>query len=129
MISYSKASDVEQSARKIVAMLKLSYIDLERLAFYRSTGSKSRRVQARIHGLGRIWFDALNMKPHYVIEVISEEFDKLGSVEKEKVIIHELMHIPKGFSGGFVPHRGRINKRTVDALYKNFVDNSSKLGA
>ncbi|MGI0084639.1 MAG: putative metallopeptidase, partial [Nitrososphaerales archaeon] len=55
-----------------------------------------------------------------VIEVISEEFDRLESAEREKVIIHELMHIPSGFSGGFVPHRGKINRRTVDALHKRY---------
>lgn len=124
MITYVKAPDVEKSARHIISVLNLTYIDPERLAFYRSTGSKARRVQARIHGLGRIWFDALNMRPRYIIEVISEEFDKLDAREKEKVIIHELMHIPSGFSGGFVPHRGKINKRTVDAMYKNYSETS-----
>ena len=124
MINYFKAPDVEESARTIINVLNLSYIDPSRLTFYRSTGSKARRVQARIHGLGRIWFDALNMQPRYIIEVISEEFDKLDSVEREKVIIHELMHILAGFSGGFVPHRGRINKRSVDALYKNYSEAS-----
>jgi predicted metallopeptidase len=122
MISYEKASDVEESAKRIVDTLKLGHIDKERIHFYRSKGSKARRVQARIHGLGRIWFDALGIRPNYVIEVISEEFDKLDSIEKEKVIIHELMHIPRGFSGGFVPHRGKINKRTVEALHKRYAE-------
>jgi predicted metallopeptidase len=126
MINYFKAPDVEQSARNIINVLNLDYIDPERLAFYRSTGSKAKRVQARIHGLGRIWFDALNMQPRYIIEVISEEFDKLDPSEREKVIIHELMHIPAGFSGGFVPHRGRINRRTVDALHKSYSEASRK---
>lgn len=126
MINYFKAPDVEQSARNIINVLNLSYIDPDRLAFYRSTGSKAKRVQARIHGLGRIWFDALNVKPRYVIEVISEEFDKLGPSEREKVIIHELMHIPAGFSGGFVPHHGKINKRTVAAMHKSYSEASRK---
>lgn len=120
MISYSKAPDVEAVAKRMIDILGLKYIDPERVAFYRSSGSRARRVQARIHGLGRIWFDALNIKPRYIIEVISEEYDKLDRVEREKVIIHELMHIPSGFGGGFVPHKGRINKRTVDALHKNY---------
>lgn len=120
MITYEHAPDVEQSACDMIRLLNLSYIDPERMAFYRSRGSKTKRVQARIHGLGRIWFDALEIKPRYIIEVISEEFDKLDSAEKDRVIIHELMHIPRGFSGGFVPHKGRINKRTVETLYKSY---------
>jgi len=121
-ISYQKAADVEQIAKKIITTLSLSYIDQDRLHFYRSNGSKSRRVQARIHGMGRIWFDALGMKPHYIIEVISEEYDRLTAEEQEKVIIHELMHIPIRFSGGFVPHRGKINKRTVDKMHRTYTE-------
>lgn len=124
MIFYEKAPDVEESARKIINGLNLDHIDQNRIHFYRSKGSKARRVQARIHGLGRIWFDALNITPNYVIEVISEEFDKLDGIEREKVIIHELMHIPSRFSGGFVSHKGKINRRTVDALYKRYSQSS-----
>ena len=121
-ISYEKAPDVEKIASLIIDTLSLGYIDKSRLHFYRSRGSTSRRVQARIHGMGRIWFDALGMTPHYIIEVISEEFDRLADEEKERVVIHELMHIPKKFSGGFVPHRGRINKKTVEKMYRSYRD-------
>ncbi len=120
MISYQKAPDVESLAKSIIRALSLSYIDQERLHFYRSKGSRARRVQARIHGIGRIWFDALGVRPHYIIEVISEEFDRLDQDEKEKVVIHELMHIPAGFSGGFVPHKGRINRRSVEKMHKEY---------
>ncbi|MFI5420641.1 MAG: putative metallopeptidase [Nitrososphaerales archaeon] len=122
MIQYVKAPDVEQIGRKIVSTLSLSHIDETRLHYYRSTGSKARRVQARIHGMGRIWFDALDMQPHYIIEVISEEFDRLQLAEKEKVVIHELMHIPSRFSGGFVPHRGKITSRSVEKLHRQYVE-------
>jgi predicted metallopeptidase len=53
-----------------------------------------------------------------VIEVISERYDKLCETEKEKTIIHELLHIPKGFSGGFRPHKGYIDRKTVELLHK-----------
>ncbi|MDA4111431.1 MAG: putative metallopeptidase [Thaumarchaeota archaeon] len=129
MISYEKAPDVEAVAKKIIVVLSLAYIDQTRLHFYRSRGSKSRRVQARIHGMGRIWFDALGMLPHYIIEVISEEYDRLQQTEKEKVVIHELMHIPSRFSGGFVPHRGKINRRSVDKMHKEYTEKSSTLNS
>ncbi len=118
---------MEDLARRIIRALSLSHVDQSRLHFYRSRGSKSRLVQARIHGMGRIWFDALRMTPHYIIEVISEEYDRLQQPEKEKVLIHELMHIPSKFSGGFVPHKGRINKRSVDKLHKTYLQKSSTL--
>ncbi len=125
MIIYQKAPDVETIAQKIISTLALTHIDGSRLHFYRSKGSKSRRVQARIHGMGRIWFDALAMQPHYIIEVISEEYDRLDQPEKEKVVIHELMHIPSKFSGGFVPHKGRINRKSVDKMYRDYLAKSS----
>ncbi len=77
--------------------------------------------------MGRIWFDALGMQPHYIIEVISEEYDSLDQVEKEKVVIHELMHIPARFSGGFVPHKGKINRRSVEKMHKQFLERSYSL--
>lgn len=125
MISYQRAPDVESLADKLISTLALNYIDRNRLHFYRSQGSKSRRVQARIHGMGRIWFDALSMRPHYIIEVISEEYDRLDQPERERVIIHELMHIPSSFSGGFVPHKGKINKKSVDRMYREYLEKSS----
>ncbi|MDH2900727.1 MAG: putative metallopeptidase [archaeon] len=129
MINYAKAPDVEQIAKHIINVLNLKNIDPERVSFYRSTGSRARRVQARIHGLGRIWFDALKIQPLYVVEVISEEFDKLEPPEKEKVIIHELMHIPSGFSGGFVPHKGKINRRSVEAMHKSYSEASRRISS
>lgn len=121
MIEYAKAPDIEQTAVNIISALHLDHVDPKRVQFYRSRGSKSRGVQARIHGLGRIWFDALQIEPRYIIEVISEKFDELDEEEKDKVIIHELMHIPAGFSGGFVPHKGRITNKKVQTLYENYV--------
>ena len=85
---------------------------------YRSVGSKSRRTVARIHGLGKIWQEALRKSPTYRIEVISGKYDKLSEEDKEKTLIHELLHIPKGFSGSFRPHKGYINEKRVERLHQ-----------
>jgi predicted metallopeptidase len=50
--------------------------------------------------------------------MIARNHRRLYRAEKEKVLIHELLHIPKGFSGGFKPHKGNINKKTIDNLHK-----------
>ena len=73
---------------------------------------------ARIHGLGKIWQEALNLPPSYVIEVISERYDRLCEADREKTIIHELLHIPHGFAGGFRPHKGYIDNKIVDDLFR-----------
>ena len=63
--------------------------------------------------------------PTYVIEVISERYDSLSDEEKEKTLIHELLHIPKGFSGGFRPHKGYISRRQVEELHRSLLKRRS----
>jgi len=64
---------------------------------------------------------ALNRSPHYVIEVVSERFDTLSPEEQTKVLIHELMHIPHAFGGGFRAHRPYVTRRTVEAMYRQYL--------
>jgi len=121
-MKYSKAPDVEKRLEKIAAALKKEYIDLSRVVCVRSYGSKSRAI-ARIWGMPKIFQIALDCRAYYVIEVIAERYDRLSDEEKDKTLIHELMHIPKGFGGGLVPHnhpRKKINRKTVEELYKIF---------
>jgi predicted metallopeptidase len=68
---------------------------------------------------------ALDQPAHYVIEIISEKYEKLSDEEKTRTLIHELMHIPKSFGGGFRHHRPYVNRRAVEEQYKIFVKNSS----
>jgi len=117
-IKYFKAPDVKQLVDDLVVRLGFFHVVPQSVYCFRSTGSKSRRIIARIHGLGRIWQDALHLPPGYVIEVIAEQYDKLSEAEKEKTMIHELLHIPKGFSGGFRPHKGYVDQVTVERLYQ-----------
>lgn len=122
MIRYEKAIDLETQVIKITEKLDLNHIDLSRVVCVRSSGSKSRRILARCHTLSRIMQKALDVKAHYVIEVITENFEKLQEEEKVKVLIHELMHIPKSFRGGFRHHRPYVNKKTVERMYKRFLE-------
>jgi predicted metallopeptidase len=117
-IKYTEADDVKKLADEITNSLDFFHVTPQFVYCVRSAGSKATRTIARIHGLGKVWQEVLNLAPSYVIEVISERYDKLSKEEKEKTIIHELLHIPKGFSGGFRPHKGYIDTKTVDALHK-----------
>jgi predicted metallopeptidase len=123
-IRYIEAHDVKQLVELIVSKLGFTHIDVNAVYCFRSTGSKSRRTVARIHSLGKLWQKALNKPSSYLIEVISDRYDRLSREEKEKVIIHELLHIPKGFAGGFKPHKGNITKRKIETLHLKFITNS-----
>lgn len=126
-MEWEKAKDIETQIRNIVKQLEFDFIEPSQIVCFRSYHSSS-RARARIWALPRVWQLALSVKPHYVIEVLSEKFDHLHTDDKVRTLIHELMHIPKTFSGSLVPHRGRfhrIDNRTVELLFKKMT-NSNK---
>lgn len=117
MINYDDASDIKEKIIGIISSAGFTHIKTGFLTCVRSRGSKTRRVIARCHALPRIMQKALNTAAHYVIEVISERFDKLSEEEKMKTLIHELMHIPKSFGGGFI-HHNIVNSQEVNRIWK-----------
>ena len=121
-MKWEKAPDITREIKKLVKGLSLGHIKAQNLICFRSNGSSS-RARARIWSLPTVWQQALSIEPHYVIEVLSEKFDHLSVDDKTRVLIHELMHIPRTFSGSLVPHRGRyhrIDGRSVEKLFKQF---------
>jgi len=120
-IRYYDALDVKEILERIIAELGFNHIELAGIYCFRSVGSKSKRTVARIHSLGKLWQEALKIRPCYLIEVISERYDRLSREEKEKVLIHELLHIPQGFSGGFRPHKRHITRKKIESLHQKFV--------
>lgn len=116
MIKYQQTQEIKNRVQRIIEILDLKHIDLQRMACFRSSGSKSKAV-ARCYALSKIWQQTLNTKAHYIIEVISERFDKLSEEEKEKILLHELMHIPKSFGGGF-RHHDFVCRKNVEVLHR-----------
>lgn len=124
-MQFERANDVAQLVCDIIHHLKLRHIVIDQVACVRSYGSIA-RAYARIWGLARIFQIAFGYKSVYVIEVLSEHYDRLHQEDKIKTLIHELLHIPKTFSGALLPHRGRsrrIGKRVVDRWYQVFKAN------
>lgn len=118
-MDFEKADDVVELTCSIIDKLGHKHLIKEQIYCVRSHGSKT-RAYARIWGLSRIFQFTAGYKPTYVIEVLSKYFDNLSPQEKIKVIIHELMHIPKTFSGALLSHKGRyhrINSREVEKIY------------
>ena len=122
-IKYSDAPEIKKQVDQIVKDLELFHVVPQFVFCVRSRGSKARRTIARIHGLGKLWQGVLNMPTAYTIEVISEIYDKMPPEDKEKTLIHELMHIPGGFSGGFRPHKGYVERKMVEELYRKLQKN------
>ena len=122
-MEFNLSPDIQRRLQKIQIKLQLPWIDTERIVCFRSHGSKA-RARARIWAFPKIWQLALNLPAHYCLEVIAEKFDHLSQDDQIRIIIHEIMHIPKNFSGALLPHRGRgrvvINARSVEQLFKLF---------
>lgn len=124
---WEEASDIKDRALKLITVLEMDSILFERIFFFRSYGSKS-RAYARTWGLPKLWQHALGVEPAYIIEVISHYFDKLSSKDMDKVILHELSHIPKNFSGALVPHtrhrKGSFHDK-LDTLIEKYLNNDN----
>ncbi len=121
-MEWIQAPDIHRNIRKIVKLLEINYIDCKRIVCFRSNGSVS-RARARIWSFPKVWQLALSLPPYYVIEVLSQHFDHLKEDDKMRVLIHELLHIPKNFSGSLLPHRGRgkhIDGKRVEGLFNLF---------
>lgn len=118
-MDWQLAPKLHKRVEKLTKALEFPHIDPKRVMVFQSYGSKS-RARARIWSLPRIWQKALKVKPHYCLEVLSEKFDKLSREDQDKILIHELLHIPKTFSGALLSHRGRkrrIDNRIVEKLF------------
>ena len=122
-MQYSIALDLQQRMCEIVRRLNLTHIDCNRVVCVRSAGSKAKRVIARCHALPRIMQLVMEVKAHYAIEFL-ERFERLTQADQDMTIIHELMHIPKTFGGGF-RHHDFVCRRNVEMLYKTYLQSAA----
>lgn len=119
-MQFEKSEALSAKITDIAKKLGMNHVDLSRVVVFRSRGSKSQRTIARCYALSKIWQKAFDIKAHYIIEVISEHFDNLSQEEKEKVLIHELMHIPKSMGGGFKHHGNWVTREHVDKMHRYY---------
>jgi predicted metallopeptidase len=114
-MEWDEAEDVKGDLNHILQTIDFHHIDPKRVYCYRTTGSKA-RAYARTWSFPKIFQKALAIEPAYVIEVLSKHYDKLSDDKKKEVLIHELLHIPKNFSGALLPHNTR--SRNIHTLAK-----------
>lgn len=118
-MKYEDAPDLQEIAEEISKLL-FPHIKLGFFKCLRSYGSSSRGTIARCHALGKLMQKAMNVNAFYALEFISERFDKLSKEEQVKTIIHELMHIPKSFGGGF-RHHDHVTDKNVNLHYQTYI--------
>ena len=124
-VEWVNAPDIKKRILQLNKALSLNWIESSRIHCFRSKNSKS-RAYARIWGLSKVWQKALETEPAYVIEVLTEKFDRLAKKEQDKVLLHELAHIPKNFSGSLLPHIRKKGKRNFHDRVKELVRQYNK---
>jgi len=117
-MKYEFAEDIQEIADEISRLL-FPHVKLERIKCFRSYGTSSRGTVARCHTIGKLLQKAMNTQAFYALEFLSERFDKMNKEEQVKVIIHELMHIPNSFGGGF-RHHDHVCKRSIEKNYRAY---------
>lgn len=115
-MKYIYAEDLQARMETIVTKLGMEHIDLKRVKCFRSHGSSTKRTIARCHTVGKLMQKAIGCEPHYAIEFL-ERFNKMSFEDQDKVIIHELLHIPKTFGGGFRQH-DFVCEENVEKLHR-----------
>ncbi len=123
-MKYEFAGDLQERMTDIVNTLGIEHIDIQRVKCFRSKGSSTSRTLARVHTIGKLMQKAIGVQAHYAIEFL-ERFEKLSKEEQDKVIIHELLHIPKTFGGGFRQH-DFVCEENVDVMYEKFANLKGK---
>jgi predicted metallopeptidase len=123
-IKYNEAVDIKEKIRKIVSVLDMKHVNLSRVFCIRSHDSSSRNIVARCHALPKIMQQVLNIEPAYIIEILSEKFDTMSEEEQMKTLIHELLHVPQTFGGGF-RHHDFVRRSTIEKFYRQFKKNES----
>ncbi len=120
-MNYSKAPEIKRRVDVLIKKLNFIHIKASHIHCIRSFDAKT-RAYARIWGMAKLFQEVVGLEPHYIIEVNAKKFDKLSERDQIKTLIHELMHIPKTFSGALLSHRGRyhrINDREVEKILKD----------
>jgi len=120
-MNYKKAPEIKKTIVQLINRLKMKHIKKNNIHCIRSFDAKTRAV-ARIWGMAKIFHEVVGIEPNYIIEVNAKRFDKMSDRDKIKTLIHELMHIPKTFSGALLSHRGRyheISDQEVEKILRN----------
>jgi len=119
-MKYEYAPDLQKIAEDVCKAL-FPHVKIDRVKCFRSYGTSTKNILARCHALGKLMQKALGVDAFYPIEFLAENFDKLDRNEQIRIVIHELMHIPKSFGGGF-RHHNFVCKKNVDKFYNSYLN-------
>lgn len=110
------------------AVPDFAHVDPDRVHVIFSN-SRSRTL-AYCHEMSKRIQFALSIQPHYVIEVVHRNWEKMRPTERAKVLLHELYHIPHTFSGSLRNHKPGFRTgggRLEDSLLRQYTNSHPKM--
>lgn len=118
-MKYEYDEELQKLATEISNLI-FPHVKMDRVKCFRSYGSSTRGTIARCHALGKLMQKAIGVQAHYALEFLYPRFDRLSKEDQIKTVIHELMHIPQTFGGGF-RHHDHVTEKNVNLFYKTYI--------
>ncbi|MET1128379.1 MAG: putative metallopeptidase [Thermoproteota archaeon] len=123
-VFYAPSQPLSKILRILIRELGLTHIDPDRVYAAWSFGS-STRAYARIWGVPSPFAKLGLCRPSYVVEAVYERFSRLSCREALATLLHELMHIPKSFSGSLRPHGRWTSPTTISSALEKVLANTA----
>lgn len=117
-VNFLPALSINQRLSEIVNVLGFDHVDPKRVNCIFSVGTNG-SLHARSWSFPRIWQQMLDLGPYYLIELIKDRFEELSTEYRDKLLIKELLFIPKTFSGAL--KNQKVSMRVVNQLYDRFI--------
>jgi len=120
---WEPAPDLHARLVDIAVALDFDHVRSDQVHCARVFGARA-SAWARIWGLPAIFQNVMELPASYVIEFLCPAFDNLPEDEQDRVLIHELLHIPRTFSGSVRPEASsslKINRTTVNRYYRAYL--------
>lgn len=95
------------------------HIETSRIKCFRSYGDSSNLI-ARCYALGELMQKAMDCKSFYVLEFLGDKFNEMSTEEKVKVVIHQLLHVPKSPGKEFNRH-DIVTDENVEKAYEDYL--------
>ena len=101
MADYFENEDIRERAMFLAKKHGFNWLNFDKIHFY--TYFSNTRTQAKCVGFSKVLqLPMSHVQPYYVLVFNTKHFnEKMSNQEKDNTIIHELLHIPKNFSGEF----------------------------
>jgi predicted metallopeptidase len=123
-MKYIYDEELQKIAEEISKLL-FPHVKIERVKCFRSYGSSTKTTIARCHTMGKLMQLAVGVDAHYALEFLMPQFEKQSKEEQIKTVIHELMHIPKSFGGGF-RHHDWVCEKNINLMYNTYMAKKNK---